>query len=223
MISVRTDSKALLNALKMLGGKLAPEAVSKTLNQTADAVGNKARRNAKSRLKIRRPYSLNSIKQDRKAKGNIIERMFSRVVVGAKYMVAQELGLDSEPRGGYSQVPIPSEFSRGGKIMGIIKQMFRLNKLEPGNIGGKYDGAGTTRFFIGKPKGGSRKMGIWFRHNKNKKLTMIRSLTQTKVVQKPVKFFQDAVRKFGSNQYLIAMFSKNAQEAIKKAGLPGKI
>jgi len=220
MIRAETDVKNLLHALKFIDKKEMPKAVAKSLNDTADAVGSHARKNAKKRLKIRRPYSIRGIKQDRHAKGDNISRMFSRAVVQAKYMVSQELGGKVDPQPGFDKVAIPTLFARAGNIMSILLKKFWLDKTPPNsNIGESYSGKGFARFFIGKPKGKNRAFGIWYRHNNNERITMVRSLTQTSIIRKPVNFFEDAVRKFGSKEFIMAQLSKNAKEAIKKTGL----
>lgn len=220
MIRAETDTRALLAALKFIDKKAMPDVVSETLNHAASATSKEAQKNAKGRMIIRKGYSIKSIKQDRHAKGENIIKMYSRAAVRAPYMVAQELGLDVNPKPGFKNVPVPTLFSRGDAKEAIILKGFWINKLpEQSNAGSEYQGKGIARFFVGTPKGGGRKEGIWFRHNNNKKLTMIRSLTKNVITKKPMDFFKDAVAKFGTSQFLLAGFSKRAKEAIRKTGL----
>lgn len=222
MIKAKVEYEQLLHALKFLGNDLLPKTIGQTLNESAQAVQNTARKNAKRQLTIRRQYSINAIRQDRHARGTNAEKMFARVqIVRAPYMVSQEFGDTDKGNPNFkSQVPVASNIAKGGNKLNEIQKEFSLRRLKMGNdennIGAKYPGKGFKRFFIGKPKGSkNRPEGIYFRHDSNKRLSLIRTLRNS-VKNKTQAFFGKAVEQFATDQALVARFSKNAQSVIKK-------
>jgi hypothetical protein len=224
IMDAKIDIKKLMGALRVLGGNKLPMVMAHTLNSTTKSIELDARKNAKSRMTIRRSRSLNGIKQDRQARGNNSDKMFSRVSIYPSWMVGQEIGGNDKGHPDFSgKVPIATEYSRGGSIKNIIKKMFYLNQpdvKESVDIGENYEGKGFKRFFLGTPKGKNRKYGIWFRHSNNKILTMVRRVVQPKIL-KGKDFFQDAIKKFGTNEVLVKKFSRAAQKAIRDSGFKG--
>jgi hypothetical protein len=222
MITAKVKTDELIQALKLLGNNTLPNVMGYTLNQVANAVENNARKNAKKSLTIRRGYSINAIRQDRHARGTDASRMFVRVaIIRAPYMIAQEFGNNDDGNPKYeNKVAVPSALARGGNKLNEILKQFSLRSIrlgkDPSNIGEKYPGFKFKRFFLGKPKGKKdRPYGIYFRHNANHRLMLIRTMRDNvKNVSKV--FFGKAVERFATDQALVARFSKNAQEAIKK-------
>lgn len=212
MIRGVTDTKNLINALRVLNKKEAPKAVAKGLNDPARLVEEEARRNAKSKLLIRKPYSLKGIINDRKAKGDNIGRMFSRTVVRNSYMISQEIGGTVKPPDGLDKIPIPTIFSRGGNIMKQIMTMFWINAL-------KKEVGSYERIFLGTPKGGNRPLGIYYRWNGNQRLSLVRSMTKSSIVRKPVHYFKKAVDKYGDHEFVLSRIRRYVEHAIKKTGL----
>lgn len=217
-ITAETDVKNLLNALKLIDKKNLPVAVAKSLNAPADAVANQAKSNAKKRLHIRREYSIKGIKQDRFAKGDNISKMFSRTVINNRYMISQEVGATIKPQSGFSNIAVPTLFSRAGNIMTIMLKQFWINNIKTDTESGGY-----KKFFIGVPNGLNRGIGIWYRWAGNKRLSLVRSMTKNQIIRKPVNFFLDAVRRFGTREYIIAQLESNAKKAIAETGLTSKL
>lgn len=208
MLRIQTDTKQLIKALQVLDRKEAPKAVAKGLNESAKILQDEARRNAKSKLIIRKKYSINGIVNDRKAKGDNIGRMFARTVVKNTYMISQETGGKIEPQPGMPKIAIPGLFSRGGLISKTIKSVFYIDKLK-----------GSNQFFIGTPKGGDRPMGIYYRWAGNRRLSMLRSLVADEIIRKPVNYFQKAVDRYGDHDFVLSRIRRYVEWAIKKTGL----
>lgn len=222
MIKGKVEVDRALNALRLLDKKGAASAVSKSLNGAAEAVEKQAQKNAKARIKVRKKRSISGIKQDRHAKGNDIGRMYARTVIQPSWMEAQEFGGANKPAPGFDKVAVPSKFSRGGNELKQVKKPYWIDAMKLIVAQAGYDGKGFSRFFLGEPKGGNRTFGIWLRHNNNKKLTQVRSMTKDKTVDKPKRFFRDAVKKFGTYEFVVSQLSKNCQAVIKKIGLDMK-
>jgi hypothetical protein len=213
-------------ALKMAGGTVLPEAMAETLNQTADAVTRRQIKNVQRRLRVRTKYTTNSMKSGRakpyhalnKAMGRNINRMYSRAGTFSDYLWLQEddqtvEGLNSGP------VPIPTTKARtSDSIMKAIRKKYRLSEnqnLDIGEIGSEH------RQFIGVPKGGGRPKGLYERRNNNKRLVMIRNLEKRKVNIKGVHFHRDAVRQYGTPQYIESKFNRVAVRMLRARGLNG--
>jgi hypothetical protein len=213
-------------ALKMAKGTALPDAMSETLNTAADAVTRKQIKNVQRRLHVRTKYTTNSMKSGRakpyyalnKAMGRNIDRMYSRAGTFSDYLWLQENdqtveGINSGP------VPIPTTKARtSDSIMKAIRKKYRLSanqNLDIGEIGSEH------RQFIGTPKGGGRPKGLYERRNNNKRLVMIRNLEKRKVNIKGVHFHRDAVRQYGTPQYIESKFNRIAIRILRRKGLSG--
>ena len=214
-ISLDVEVDKMKRALNLIDKELAPAIMAETLNTAADAIGNRARRNAEKRLTIRRSAGLKQVKQDRHARGPDIDRMYSRAIVGLSYLGNIEMGERVTPEQG-GRVPIPTVAARTSQNQSrSIAKRFKLNQV--GNIGdGGSEGNWDKTFFVGSPKGGNRPPGMYFRHGKNNRLKMVRLLTQQSVNVEGRGFFQDAARQFGTPQYINAKFLEIANRELSR-------
>ena len=198
-----------------------PEAVADTLNDAANAVTKQQIRTVRNKLTTRTKFTTNSMSRKGKAlnqaRGKSVERMFSRAGTFSPYLWLQEE--DNVIEGLNGPKPIATLPARTSKnIQKAIKRKYRLKStqsLHPGAFGQ----SGYERLFAGKPKGGNRRYGLYERSANNKKLTMIRNLENESVKIKGIHFHGNAVKKFGTQQYISARFYKNANKRLKKRGV----
>ena len=191
------DIKKYMTAMKIIDKRLLPKTVAETLNNTADAVAGRGKKNAQNRLTIRTKFTLNSIRQDRHARGEDIGRMYSRAGTISKYLPLQDEG--GTVRAENKRIPIPTEKARTGKNpRKRIAQRYAMNSVQ----------FGQGKFFMGRPKGGNRPLGIYERFQNNKRLRMIRQLEHSSVRVPASHWFSDAVKKYGTAQFIQAQFVK---------------
>jgi len=205
------ETKSLERALRMISQEALPEATAHTLNFIALKVERKARSNMESKFTIRTPYTRNSLRVQRRARGNNINRMYATVGSSSHYLARQDQG--GRIRAKKFRIPIPTLNARGGSHQSIILRKFAMNQM--GNFGQSY--GGTTRFFTGVPKGGKRKLGIYYRHNNNRSLMMIRNLESSEVNIKKSGWFTNAVEDEATPEKIREEFNRNARRVIARA------
>ncbi len=218
------DTRSLMLALKMLGKDTLPDTIAETLNRTADAVTRQSLRNVNKELIVRTKYTTNSLKSKRatpyyalnKAKGRSIHRMFSRAGTISPYLGIQETGGTTTGAGG-GPLPIPDEKIRTNKsLQRAIQKKYRISeeeKLRPG-AWGRQTGA---RYFIGIPKGSRfRTYGLYERGYNNKRLQLLRNLEHEQATIPATHWFTNAVRKYGTPQFIKAQFERAARRRLSK-------
>jgi len=220
--SAEVHTKSYINALKVLGRDALPDTVALTLNRTADAVTKQAKENVEKRLIVRRrAYTLGSLTNKsaspyealNKALGHDIDRMFSRAGSFSPFLWKHDEGEAVTAEG--SRIPIPTIASRTGKSRKkSIAKRYSMNQL--GDIGN------SGRYFIGRPKGGNRPLGIYERHSSNKKLRMLRNLTESSVRIPATHWFSDAVKKYGTPRLIGNRFMDAAQQRLRRFGVERK-
>jgi hypothetical protein len=131
--------------------------------------------------------------------------MFSRVVTTSPYLYKQEDG-DTDTR-----KSIPTLYARSNTFKKIVRKQFRQNQL--GNF--TYDKSKPKSYFLGIPKGGGRKYGIYMRYAKNKKLIKVRNVSQDKIDIKPTRFFSSSVMRYAELKTINKFFSIEAQKNLK--------
>ncbi len=209
--------------MKILSKEALPDAVAESLNCTADAVTRQAQRNIKKRMIVRTPFTLKSMesgysrrkgyKSLNSAGGHNIDRMFSRAGTVSKYLWMQEgytaKGMNGDP------VAIAALSARKSRSKNkAISRRFRLNKgqrLQPGNL---EDGKQFIGNPVGSNRGKARRYGLYVRSKG--KLKMLRNLESKQVKIKDTNFFDDALKKNGTHQYIKAQFYKSAKKQIKR-------
>ena len=162
--SADVDTRAYMHAMRLLGREVLPQVVAETLNETADAVTRRSLRYLQKRLTVRTKFTTNSLTRSgarpykalNKARGNNIQRMFSRAGSISPYLGIQDTGGTKGPRRG-SRVPIPTRNARTGR---------NINKSIAAryNLGRMGDIAGDGRYFIGVPKGNQGPLGLYERY-----------------------------------------------------------
>lgn len=178
------ETQVLERALRYQGGTALPDAVAAALNETAASITRRSQDNVRRRLTVRAQYTLNSIKQDRHARGRVVERMFARTGTRSPYLPIQNRGGVIRARN--RSVPIPTVAARTARSLNRrIAGRYAMNKM--GNIGS--DG----RFFMGSPRGGGRPAGIWERHSGNRRLRLLRRLGNSQVTVPASRWFDDAI------------------------------
>lgn len=208
MIKATMDIPKMKRILRIYGKTAYPDAVAAALNETARAVEKAAKRNAKKKFVIRTPYTLNSIKVDRTARGTNVNAMYARVGSVSPYLGDHDEG-ESYPE----RETLPTIAARKWNYSNKVVNRWRHNKI--GQFTTKYQGSGSA--FMGKPRGsGNRPFGIWIRHNANKRLTLIKFVTSKTPKVKGNRWFSDPVRKFGSIEFTRDRFIKAAQRTFDK-------
>jgi hypothetical protein len=213
---VDVDTRAYMNAMKLLGQEVLPEVVAETLNQTAEAVTKESLRNVKKRMIVRTKFTINSLTRAgarpyralNKARGRNVQRMFSRAGSISPYLGIQDTGGVQRPESG-QRVPIPTLQARTGRsIQKSIARRYNLGSM--GNIGS--DG----RFFIGTPKGGGRPLGLYERYQGGKRLRMIRNLESAQVTVPASRWHRDAAEEMGNQRFIRARFKRRAQQRLQR-------
>jgi hypothetical protein len=208
MIRATFEHKKYLTFLNAINKKAHAESVRHMLNYLAKGSEKNIRRSVKKKFVIRTNYTINSIKQDREAKGENTNKMFSRVVSISKYLSKQEDG------GKENRKTIPTLFTRNKNFRKAVRRIYRQDKI--GDFGASYYATGGKGFFLGKPKGKNRSYGIWMRHNKNKRLTKIKNVSRNDILIKPTSFFEEAIKKFATKKRVQEVFSRDAQRRLRE-------
>lgn len=207
--SIDVDTRAYTQAMKMLSDEALPRAVASTLNATADAVKNEAQRNVRRKMIVRTQYTINSIRQDRTARGRNIRAMFSRVGSLSPYLPIQDEG--GTVRADRMRIPIPTLQARTSRsIRRAIAGRYRMNAMGAFGKGG--------RFFMGRPRGGNRPVGVWERTNRNKRIRLIRNLEHRQVRIRPTRWFSDAIGRYGTYQFINAQYRAAARRELRRIG-----
>lgn len=222
-IQATVKYNSTIRALNFIDKELAPKVMAETLNRTADATTKQMQKNIKSDFTIRTKFTLKSTENSRakpwralnKAKGKVIDRMFSRSGTFSPYLWIQENGgnIKAEAGGAYPIATINSRTSKSYK-----KSVAKKNRLPAGSF---TDGDYDTNRFIGTPKGGSRGRGLYARNKNNTYLVKMRDLGQDSINIKGKHFHEKAVKKYGTAQFIENMFNKVANRALRKRGLSG--
>jgi hypothetical protein len=205
MIRATFEHKKYLTFLKSVNKEAHGESIKNLLNYQAKSSEKLIKRTVKKKFTIRTNFTINSIKQDRKPIGNNTNKMFSRVVTTSPYLYKQEDG-DTDTR-----KSIPTLYTRSNTFKKIVRKQFRQNQL--GNF--TYDKSKPKSYFLGIPKGGGRKYGIYMRYAKNKKLIKVRNVSQDKIDIKPTKFFSSSVMRYAELKTINKFFSIDAQKNLK--------
>ena len=214
---VDVDTTKYTLALKIYGRKALPKAVAETLNNTADAVTKQQIKNVKKDLRVRTKYTLNSMQRRghsiNQARGLNVDRMFSRAGTFSRYLWTQEENFTKKGMSG--PVPIPTLSARVGKnIQKTIRKQYRLLPAQS-----LVDGGIDSKTFIGTPRGGSRKRGLYARNKGNKYLVMMRNLEHKEVKIKGKHFHSSALKRYGTQQFIKAQFLKASKKILKQKGI----
>lgn len=204
-----------------------PACAAYSLNATADAVTKAQIKTAKRIFTVRTQYTLNSMKSGRaapflalnKALGKNIDRMFSAAGSFSPYLWMHDPARGSFiQRGKDGPIPIATLRTRTSKsAQKAIRKVYRLSgsdKFTPGGFG--QNSSGTM--FVGRPKGGGRRYGVYQRTNNNKRLYMLRNLETSEAKIKDTNFHDNAVKKYGTWQFTRAQFIRHAQKMEAKYG-----
>lgn len=225
VLTADTNTRAYMQAMKIVGKDALPVAVAKTLNGTATAVTKQQIRNVKRDLITRTKFTERSMQTIKRgeykaiglARGKDINRLFSRAGTVSPYLWLQEE--DNTVSGIDGPKPIPTLAARISKNLNkAIRKQYRLKRtqsLQPGAFGK----SGYERYFAGKPKGGDRPYGLYMRQRANKQLVMLRNLEHDEVKIKGTHFHSNAVKKHGTQQFISAQFYKNMTLELKKKGV----
>lgn len=203
-LSTDIDAKKLQRAFWLIGRHAIPQATADALNAAADAVKNESVKNVRSRLTVRTPFTTRSLVQDRHARPAALHRMFARVGSRSPYLPAHDTG---ETRKALrTAIPIPTLYARKDTKQNKIQPKHAMNRIG--------DVRRQKRFFLGTPKGGNRPAGIWERTNNNKKIRLVRLTTASEVKIPATYWFTDAVKKYGTPQYIRAKWQQKADQLL---------
>lgn len=219
ILSADVETKGLMTALKIISKESLPKAVAETLNITADMVTKQQIANVKSDFVIRTNFTLNSMKSGRarpyqalnKAKGQNLQRMFSRAGTFSKYLWLQEN--NQTIKGLRGPIPMATRKARISKSQRkAIRKVYRIDEtdaLKDGNYGS------DPNIFIGKA-GKSKRRGM-YKRMKGGKITALRSLDVESAKIKGTGFHSKAVKRKGNNQLIVQRFKRIGQKYMNKA------
>ena len=202
--------------MRLLGREVLPQVIAETLNETADAVTRRSLQYLQKRLTVRTKFTTNSLTRAgarpyqalNKARGQNIQRMFSRAGSISPYLGIQDTGGTKGPRRG-SRVPIPTRNARTGR---------NINKSIAAryNLGRMGDIAGDGRYFIGVPKGNQGPLGLYERYQNNRRLRMLRNLESAQVDVPATNWHSDAADEMGQPRFIRARFKRRAQQRLQR-------
>jgi hypothetical protein len=196
------EFKAYQRQLERLGADVMPRVVAETINTVASFAHVQSIRNVRQGFTLRNQYTERSIRYY-KANARSNWRSINAVTGSiSSYMGLHDAGGRRMPKQG-SRVPMPTAYARGGSTRGVVRKRFRAGQL------------GSNQF-VGKPRGGNRPAGVWERHNKNKRLRMIRSLENETITIKESKWHRDGVSAYAKQSVINKEFIKQAQQEIVK-------
>jgi hypothetical protein len=139
------ETRKWIQGMNTFAKKDHPRVVADSLNAPASAIEKHSRKNVERRLIVRTSFTLNSIRQDRQARGGNIDRMYSRVRTNSPYLAIQDQGGVIRAEGSKRAIPLVSSRT-GQNIRKRIAKRYKINEL------GKL--RGNPKFFMGKPRGG---------------------------------------------------------------------
>lgn len=207
--SANIDTRSYMAAMRILGKQVLPTVMADTLNGVAAANAKQMKKNVEKRMIVRTKFTTNSIRQDRHARGSNISRMFSRVGSVSPYLaIHDEGGIIKAER---KKIPIPTLQARVSRSkQRRIARRYAMNRMDIG------ESQSYGKFFMGKPRGGNRRVGIYERHHNNKRLTMIRNIESEQVKIDPNHWFSDSLKKYGTSQFIQAQFKKHAKRRLRR-------
>jgi hypothetical protein len=209
--SADVDTRAYMQAMRLLGKEVLPEVMAETLNQTADAVTARSLRNLQRRLTVRTKFTTNSLTRAgakpyralNKARGTNTQRMFSRAGSISPYLGIQDTG--DTKRAERSRVPIPTRNARTARSeQRSIARRYNLRNMGPAK--GAY--------LMGKPQGTDLPTGLYER--KGRRLIMLRNLAHAQVTVPATRWHRDAADELGSPRLIAARFRRNAQRRLAR-------
>jgi hypothetical protein len=207
--SADVDTRSYMQAMRIIGRDALPRAVAAALNAPAEAITRESRRNVERRMIVRTRFTLNSIRQDRTARGRNFRTMHSRVGSISPYLAIQDEG--GTIRAQDQKIPIPTLQARTSRtIQRSIARRYRMNAMGTFSVG--------SQFFMGRPRGGRRTLGIWERHRGGRRIRLIRNLEHRQVRIKPTRWYSDAVARYGTQQFIAAQFHRAAERELRRAG-----
>jgi len=207
--SANVDTRSYMTAMRILGKRVLPAVMADTLNGVAAANAKQMKKNVEKRMIVRTKFTTNSIRQDRHARGTDISRMFSRVGSVSPYLAIHDEGGTIKAKS--KKIPIPTLQARTSRSkQRRIARRYAMNRIDIG------ENQSYGKFFMGKPRGGNRRAGIYERHHNNKRLTMIRNIESGKVKIDPNHWFSDSLKKYGTHQFIQAQFKKHAKKRLRR-------
>jgi hypothetical protein len=192
------ETKSLERALRMISQEALPEATAHTLNFIARRVQDDSRKRIQSNFTVRTPYTTNSVRQTRIARGTNVNNMYSQVSSLSGYLNVHDQG--GELKAKRSRLNIPTLVTRGGSQKNRIRKRYYANT------------EGTNRF-IGEPNG--RPLGLYERTGKGG-LKMLRNLTKNTVRLKKTDFFTGAVEAEATQEKIRQEFNRNARRILNR-------
>ena len=204
--SVSVDTRAYMHAMRIIGRDALPSAVAEMLNNTADAVANEAKRNVQRQLIVRTKFTTNSIRQDRHARGPNIAAMYSRAGSISPYLAIHDEG--GQINADNQRIPIPTLQARTSRsIRKRIATRYAMNRMGPMR--------GNPKYFMGRPRGSRRAVGIYERRPGNK-LRMLRNLSERNVTIRRTNWWSSSVRRYGTTQFMRAQFERAARRRLAR-------
>jgi hypothetical protein len=205
------EYRAYQKKLERLAAGTFPRVIADTVNTVAGFAHIQSIRNVRERMVLRNAYTERSIryyKANPKADATKINAVTGSV---QPYMALQEKGGYRRPKRG-RKAPVATLAARGGSSTRVVLRKFMAGTLFKDMF------VGVPRGIMGKGPyaGGKRPLGVYLRHNKNKRLTMLRNLASDRVPIKATKWHTDAIAKYSSRSFMTAEFLRQARYLLKK-------
>lgn len=200
-------------AMRQLTKAQLPRVQVASINSIARVVHSASERNLGERTILRNKYTVKSLRFS-PAKVRSGGRVgYAETGSISPYLPIQETG--GTEKAARRKIAIPTTAIRLGKRrQGVIMTKFRLNRVgdirtpsERGMKRAKYGSGGSRMFFAP-----FRKPGFYFRSGK--RLIMARDLSQKSVKVKATHWHTDAVKKFGTQSLMEAVFAREARKII---------
>ena len=196
-----TSTKEYKAAMGKLTKEQLPRVRVAAINVIARTVHSASERNLGQRMTLRNKYTVKSLRFS-PAKVRSGGRVgYAETGTVSPYLPIQETG--GTVRAKRRKLAIPTLAARIGKSkQRVIASKMRMNKLGALNAKG-------GKFFYAP----FHKPGIFYRPSK-KRLVMVRDLSERSIRVKPTHWHTDAVKKFGTQHLMEAVFAREARKII---------
>jgi hypothetical protein len=193
------EFKAYKRKMERMAADALPRAIAGALTQAAVSATTRSKRNVRETMTLRNQYTERSVRYYKASPKKQIRQINSVTGSVSPYMGLQDSGGYRLPKRGRA-APVATLSARGGNRTAVVRKRYRAGTLGPGQ-------------FIGQPQGG-RPVGVYERFQKNRRLRMIRNLSEEKVVVHPTHWHRDAVQRYGRRDYIEAAFVREAKRII---------
>lgn len=206
MFKMTTEATGYAIFLGSLPGDELQKATARTLNAISLGAHAQQRKNLQSKLIVRAPYTMNSLKRYPASESKSIQKQNAIVGSTSPYLPIQDSGGIVRARS--RRIPIPTNVLRGSDRRKRIAPSMRIGS--------------NTRFFVLSPgaQGIVKAPGLYVRKSK-KKIVKVRDLSQSQIRLKPTKWHTSAALKYAKFSVISGVFIREAKK-VMPANYPKK-